>query len=300
MNEVLSLEHVEVPAYEFEDFYPEHLAKDAAEQHKNSAFSSTLSGLAKVAPLKSLAVKSSKLLNKDEDIELIRSERRLEPFWKIEVKRIINYELVQNYRTNVENPDAKSVLIEDASEEIKVNTPQNMNIQTSYISFNVKEICQRDIIFSSVIDGMERSHVHESLLQAYLKEPKYRSKPLESEVIEPSLLQSGLMQRARQKLLETTIINAPTLDEKTVIECLEIYFRPVFAFEYHHKKDNRTAIIEVDGLTGKVIDNGTSWFSQKANQEKMKSLLKDVVSEVAGSIVPGGATIANMLLDNKK
>ena len=123
MNEVLSLEHVEVPAYEFEDFYPEHLAKDAAEQHKNSAFSSTLSGLAKVASFKSLAVKSSKLLNKDEDIELIRSERRLEPFWKIEVKRIINYELVQNYRTNVENPDAKSVLIEDASEEIKVNTP---------------------------------------------------------------------------------------------------------------------------------------------------------------------------------
>ena len=29
MNEVLSLEHVEVPAYEFEDFYPEHLAKTA-------------------------------------------------------------------------------------------------------------------------------------------------------------------------------------------------------------------------------------------------------------------------------
>lgn len=293
------IEHqVNVPAFEFEDYYPEHLAKEAADQRKNSAFSTPLSSLSKVSP--SFTSLVSKKLIKDENIELTRTERRLEPFWHIEVKRTINYDSEKTYRAEVENEDATAVFIEDATQEIKVNTPQNMNIQTSYISFKVTEKCQREIVFSSVIDGMERSQIRESLLKGYIQDKKYRRKPLESEVVEPSLLQTGLLQRARQKLNDTQVINEKKLEEDTTIECLEIYFRPVFVFEYQHKKDNRTVIIEVDGLTGEVQDSGTSWFSQKANQEKMQSLLKNVISEVAGSLVPGGATIANFLLDNNK
>lgn len=299
MKEVIEIQD-NIPAYEFEDYYPEHLAQEAAEQRKNSAFSSTLSTLSKVSQISALVSKGSKMLIKDDEIELTRSERRLEPFWNIEVKRIINYELDKTYRAEVDNSDAKTVLIGNSSEEIIVNSPQNMNILNSYIAFKVKEKCQREIIFSSAIDGMERGHIHEELLRSYLDNKKYRRKPLESEVVEPTLLDTGLMQKARKRLSETTEINAGKLEEETIIKCLEIYFRPVFAFEYRHKKDNRTIIIEVDGLTGDVLDSGTSWFSQKANQEKMKTLLTGVISEVAGSLVPGGATIANLLLDNKK
>lgn len=289
-----------ITAYEFEDYYPEHLAKEAADERKNSAFT-ILSGLTNVSSkLTAFMSKGSKMLVKDEDIELTRSERRLEPFWVIEATRTINYESEKTYRADVENIDARSVIIENCEEEIAVKTPQNMHISSSFISFKVKEKCQRDIVFRGIIDGMERSHIHETLLNNYLTDSKYRRKPLVSEVVEPILLETGLMQRARKKLLETTEINERKIEENTVVNRLELYFRPVFAFEYRHKKDNRTAIIEVDGLTGSVLDNGTSWFSEKANQEKMHNLLKNVVAEVAGSLVPGGATITNFILDNKK
>lgn len=303
MKEVIEIQD-NIPAYEFEDYYPEHLAQEAAEQRKNSAFSTTLSTLSKVSQISTLVSKGSKMLIKDDEIELTRSERRLEPFWNIRMKRIIRYELDKTYRVEVENADAQSIIIDGSTDELKVNSPQNMNISTSYISFKAKEKCQRDIIFSGVIDGMERGYIYEELLQSYLKNDKYRRKTLTSEVVEPTLLTTGLLQRARKKLSETTEINAGKLEEDTILEYLEIYFRPVFVFEYQHKKDNRIAIIEVDGLTGEVIDSGTSWFSQKANQEKMKTLLTGVMSEVAGYLIPGGATItktvADIILDAKK
>lgn len=288
-----------IPAYEFEDFYPEHLAKEAADERKNGAFT-ILSGLPSLSSkLTSWASKGAKMLIKDEDIELMRSERRLEPFWVIDITRTINYDSEKTYRAEVENDDARNVIIDGCSQEIEVKTPKNMQIPKSFISFKVVEKCQRDILFSSVIDGMERAHLHEELLRNYLDNTKYHRKLLNSEVVEPTLLETGLMQKARKKLMETTEINERKLEENTIINRLEIYFRPVFAFEYRNKKDNRTAIIEVDGLSGAVLDSGTSWFSEKANQEKMNNLLKSVVSEIAGSLVPGGATITNLILDKK-
>lgn len=291
------IEVTNVPAFEFEDYYPEYLAKERADEQKNNAFTflSTLSGLS--SKLTSITSRASKMLIKDEDIELTRSERRLEPFWVIEATRTITYDSEKTYRATVENVDAKRVIIEGSSQELEVKDQNN----TQIISFKVTEKCQRDILFSSVIDGMERSHIQSESLSHYLEDKKYRRKPLESEVVEPTLLETGLIQRAKRKLLETDEINEKKLEENTVINRLEIYFRPVFAFEYRHKKDSsKTVIIEVDGLTGKVVDSGTSWFSEKANQEKIQTIAKNVVAELAGSIVPGGATIANLVLDNKK
>lgn len=286
-----------VPAYEFEDYYPAHLAREVADERKNSAFS-VLSGLSNVsAKLTTFMSRSSKILVKDDDIELVRSERRLEPFWHVKATRTISYKSEKIYRAEVENNDAQSVIVEGSSVSIPVNNPRNMHTLTGFISFKVQEECKRDIEYEEIIDGMERAHIKEKMLQNYLNDKKFIRKPLQSEVVEPILLDTGIMQRARKKLLETTIINERELFESTRLDNLSLYFRPVFAFEYRHKKDNRTAIIEVDGLTGEVIDSGTSWFSEKANQEKMQRLVKGVIIEVAGSIVPGGASIASFLIE---
>ena len=53
-------------------------------------------------------------------------------------------------------------------------------------------------------------------------------------------------------------------------------------------------MIEVDGLTGDVIENG-QWFKEKLQAITTREMLFEVGSELAGILVPGGGAAVKVI-----
>ena len=71
------------------------------------------------------------------------------------------------------------------------------------------------------------------------------------------------------------------------IEKAHLYKRPVFAFEFAWTTEDKIGVIEVDGLTGEVIENG-KWFKERMETVLTREMLFAASAEIAGVVVPGG------------
>lgn len=53
-------------------------------------------------------------------------------------------------------------------------------------------------------------------------------------------------------------------------------------------------MIEVDGLTGEVVENG-DWFKDKFDRVMTRETLIDVGAEIVGNLVPGGNVVVKIV-----
>ena len=84
-------------------------------------------------------------------------------------------------------------------------------------------------------------------------------------------------------------IKANKVYEGTVnIDILDLYFRPIYTFEYEWKKRNKTIVAAFDGLTRKEIAKGVN-FHEKVKKIITSDLLFDVSAEAANLIIPGSS-----------
>jgi len=95
-----------------------------------------------------------------------------------------------------------------------------------------------------------------------------------------------VLQKVRQSLA-AEVINAHEFQEDLItIEKIHLYYRPVFAFEFAWTTEDRGGVIEVDGLTGEVVENG-QWFKEKLQAITTRDMLFELGAELAGAFVPG-------------
>ena len=67
-----------------------------------------------------------------------------------------------------------------------------------------------------------------------------------------------------------------------------IYDRPVFAFEFAWTTEDRVGVIQVDGLTGEVIENG-QWFKEKMETILTREMLFKQAQRLPASSCPEAA-----------
>ena len=92
------------------------------------------------------------------------------------------------------------------------------------------------------------------------------------------------------------------LEESVKVECVDLYYRPVYAFKYRWKTKGKEAIVEVDGLTGE-IKTGERVFSEYLGKILDTNFLFDLGADAAGILIPGGSIavkITKKYLDSKK
>ncbi|MGD0791284.1 MAG: hypothetical protein ABR920_05895 [Terriglobales bacterium] len=78
------------------------------------------------------------------------------------------------------------------------------------------------------------------------------------------------------------------LEEEVVVDCLELYYHPVYVFEYVWQAKDKRATVEVDGLTGEFKPTGKAFGSQ-LKRVLNRELLFDIGAETMNPVVPGGA-----------
>lgn len=143
--------------------------------------------------------------------------------------------------------------------------------------------------FNAYIDGLARQGIKEKELENYCKKYKYQElDTLDREnVVMPVIAEQSAIQRAASDLLGQSI-NAHSIQRNKVrFEKVHLYLRPVFAFEFVWSVKDKVGVIEVDGLTGEVTENG-NWFKDKMERVLTREMLVDAGSEIAGTFIPGG------------
>ena len=237
-------------------------------------------------------------LNKpqDEDFELLYKEHRYEPFWHVVANARYVYDRNTVYQVPVSGPEVKSVTYLETDFEV-TNT---------HIHQTVTEHCIQNENEEVLVDGLTGKA--DKNLKRYLSlSPRQVRDPLEKEVAQDAILVppqvriSAIMRDTLAKMIKG--IQADKILEETLkVECVDLYYRPVFAFHYLWKSKAKEAIVQVDGLTGE-ISVGTRIFKEYFGKVLDKNFLFDLGADAAGVLIPGGSIavkIAKKYVDTRE
>ena len=91
-------------------------------------------------------------------------------------------------------------------------------------------------------------------------------------------------------------------EQEVVVDRLDLYYRPVYAFEYIWEAKAKRTTVEVDGLTGEFKPTGKT-FGSHLKRYMTRDVLFDIGAETLNLVVPGGAIalkIGKAVADRRK
>jgi hypothetical protein len=233
---------------------------------------------------------------KDEDFELTYKEQRYQPFWHVIAKARYVYDRNTEYQVPTAGPEVKSVTLES----------KDFEVMNGHIHVSVTEHCIQDEQDEVFIDGVTGKNTPE--LKKYLAlSPRQALDGLEKLVpsgailVPPQARVSAIMREALSKMIKG--IQADKILEETLeVPCVDLYYHPVYAFQYNWKSKGKEAILELDALTGE-IRSGNRVFREYFGKVLDQNFLFDLGADAAGLLIPGGSIavkVAKKYIDNKK
>lgn len=219
---------------------------------------------------------------KDEDFELIYHEHRYQPFWHVVATARYVYDRNTTYQIAVGGGEVRSVTVLNAEYE-ETN---------GHIHVPVTEHCVQDEHDEVFVDGVSAKPAPD--LAQYIKKPftevagkleKIISK--DSILVPPAARVSALMRDSLSKMIKG--IQADTiLEEHVEVSAIELWYRPVYAFQFTWKSKGKDGIVEIDGVTGS-ISSGNRIFREYLGKVLDQDFLFDIGADAAGLLIPGGS-----------
>ena len=258
----------------FEEVYPSRAAEEQAEKSKLAAFGT----LARLNPLNR---------PKADTVKLSKWELRYEPFWHLVARREVDYVHEAVYAVQITNPHARKVEIAGTGFEI---IPANGKPR---VDVALQEHCHRKIDAVVHQDGLKRN-LKPAKLQAYIDRYKAaeRTQLDVDGTIPPQLPFNAAVQIVKARLAAEPIDAHSIQGDAVEFTTAHLYFRPVFAFEYSWNQ--KLGVIEIDGLTGEVVENG-EWFRDKVDIVISREMMFELGAEVASAVVPGSGYAVKLL-----
>ena len=215
---------------------------------------------------------------KDEDYEVVYRELRWQPFWRISASTTYVYERLRQHKLKV-TPEVQSISLGGETYPA-INREATLSVTES-----CSESAQRDWLFDGITKKAEPS------LKSYLS---VESKPVTPEdlneqaragdVIVPpqakaSMLTRDVISQAIRKIEADRII-----EEKMLIDAIDLYYRPVYAVRYRWQ--TKEAVVEVDAVTGETRTGGTT-FEAYVGKLVDRDFLLDAGAEALNAFIPG-------------
>lgn len=244
-------------------------AREKAWDKKTSVFSSGLAGLLSRP--------------KSEEVQISYIEYRYEPFWHIVCDVNYEYDRTRSYAVPVTSPEVQHVTI-DGKEYNVLDNPRHFKLT------GVEHCVERESveeIFDAVCDQQRPDW------KSYLSyEKEVVADPAEFApdgciVVPPEIRASAVVRKVVSSLLRP--IQADKIHEERVdVKTVNLYFRPVYAFEYIWNTKGKTAVAEFDGLTGEMSTGGIT-LREQVEKVMTRDLLFDVSADALNLLVPGSS-----------
>ncbi len=219
---------------------------------------------------------------KDEDFELIYKERRYQPFWHVVCSAFYGYERQGEYQVTMRGPEVKSVTIQGTDYDVAGNG----------VTFSGLEHCSETASVEYYVDALSGSK--EASLAEYVNYPGrvvslQDLAALRSEgviVVPPQLASTGIVRDAVGGLVKRVVADEIT-EEVLEVQSLDLYFRPIYTFQYRWASKEREAMMEYDALTGKFSTEGKS-YQEYGDATIDAELVAGPDAQTVAQLVPGG------------
>lgn len=221
---------------------------------------------------------------KPEEVTLVNKQRRLEPFWHVSGHATYVYERKREYSVPAAATDVESLTIHDTTYEGQAQGA------TRTFRIPALEHCKMEMRSESFVDGLTGAAVVDGA--QVISGPR-------SEVADPATLAEGdtialppenrasYVVRALMGELIKPVQADQVLEEDVVLETTDLFYRPVWAFEFTWNGKGKNAIVEIDAVTGQTRA-GKALVGQIRGALN-RDLLFDVGADTVGLFVPGGS-----------
>jgi hypothetical protein len=231
---------------------------------------------------------------KPEEIELIGSQERFDPFWHITCATHQVYDRVRKFNVPVSGPEVRAITLHG----------EEYPVASRAFGITATEHCVEEDRQQLFADGLSGEKQELGKLIGEAKNEMTDLSAITSSgailVVPPEVRASFVVRQILQQMVKP--VQADTVHEETVkIESIDLYYRPVFAFEFRWKPKDKTGVVEIDGVTGEM--RNAKALLQKLNLPVSRDALFDIGADTIGMIVPGAniaVKLAKVALDSKK
>lgn len=220
---------------------------------------------------------------KPDEVTLIGRQRRLMPFWHVRATSHYVYERSRDYTVPGSAPEVTAVTVNGQRYELD----QRLGAQPAFRMVTL-EHCRNEFVSESFTDGTTGAVVADG--------PQAISGP-KSEVGDPQTLaaEETIVVRPEQRasfVVRKTLADVmkpmqadKILEETLVLETTDLYYRPVWAFEFSWR--DKHGVIEIDTISGQT-HTGKEMLGQ-IKGILTRDVLFDVGADTIGLFVPGGS-----------
>lgn len=219
---------------------------------------------------------------KDSDFELIYKEHRLEPFWHIVCHAKYVYERHKSFTLDLSGEMVEGVTIDGT----------RFGAENGRLTLQGTEHCREEPSTEVFVDGYsnERNDKLKECLtfpaneihKAYLDELSQRG----IVIVPPQVKASAVVRDVLVGMMKQVAADR-MIEDSLSIDTIDLYYRPVYAFQYRWLSKDKEATLEYDGLTGQHQTSGST-YQQYVGKMMDPEFLFDVGIDTVDLFVPGG------------
>jgi len=215
---------------------------------------------------------------KGDEIQVSLLELRYQPFWHAASHKRFRYDRRAQYQVPV---PADVQTVEVAGQTL---TPAQGKLTLQGVDHCLWEE-HREVF----LDGLTGESQDLRRYLAFDRTVPDEQQPLPQDLalVSPEFRASAVVRQVLGDVLHPPSADT-VLEEEVVVERLDLYYRPVYAFEYVWEAKAKRATVEVDGLTGEFKPTGKAFGSQ-LKRVFTREVLFDIGAETINLVVPGGA-----------
>jgi hypothetical protein len=228
---------------------------------------------------------------KPDEIRMVSMENRLEPFWAVTIKTHTVFDRNRIFTFSAAGPEVKSVTLL----EHEVSTQAQLKGAPT-VTLQGVEHCLEETEITRHFDGVSGA---KGDYARYMSAPSLEILSLENFapenilVVPPQARASAVVRQVMGEIVQA--VQAQTiLEERVDVTAIDLFFRPVYAFEYEWAAKNKKVVVEYDAITGDARAGG-KWLGEQLKGMVTRDLVFDVTADAVGLIVPGGSIAVKLV-----
>jgi hypothetical protein len=230
---------------------------------------------------------------KADDIELVDSQRRLEPFWHVGGTAVQVYDRSHDYTVPASGPQVRAVSVNGQEHQV---TPGGSFVISS-VEHSREE--HRQALFVDGVSGAAVTDGPTIVAGARHEVPDLEALAPEADIVVPPEQRASFVVRQLLTGVLKPVQADTVLEESITFEQIDLYFRPWWAFEFHWRVKNKKGVVELDAISGEM--RSSQALMARLSRSVSRDQLFDIGADTVGLLVPGGGLavkVARLAIDS--
>jgi hypothetical protein len=222
---------------------------------------------------------------KADDVELVTSQRRLEPFWHVSGRAQYVYERSRDYAVVASAPEVREVTILGTT--YPVTRPAS---GSGTFTVPAVEHCREELAHVLDVDARTGARIADAAVvlsgpRDEVSDPAILSAD-DTIVVAPEQRASFVVRQLLAEMLKPVQADR-ILEESLTLETIDLCYRPIRAYEFHWRSKDKRGVVEIDAATGAFRQGGS--LLPHLGRVITRDALFDIGADTIGLLVPGGS-----------